>query len=243
LTFLKPIFYHAVLMHGRHSSRLNAARSRQLLRATTVVLLILGLAVSTGRADTALVSGPGVLLDDFAGFPQGWKIKNDDPRAAEIYRVANDDGGPYLSAVVGPKPGIRVFKYVTWDTRTHPVISWKWRLKAFPADKRRSVAFYVSMHRDSFGIPTIVKYLWSTKEPAGTVRLGGFFGATEVVVQSGPPPSPAAWVTARVDAAADFERFYGEPPDAQGVGIGLLVGVGIEADVAEVRVEPRAPGE
>ena len=230
-------------MYGPHLSQLNASRSRRVLRATAVVLLVLGLTVSTGRADTAPASGPGVLLDDFAGFPQGWKIKNDDPRAAEIYRVANDDGGPYLSAVVGPKPGIRVFKYVAWDTRTHPVISWKWRLKAFPADKRRSVAFYVSMYRDPFGIPTIVKYLWSTKEPVGTVRPGGFFGATEVVVQSGPPTSPDAWVTARVDAAADFERFYGEPPDAQGVGIGLLVGMGIAADVAEVRVEPRAPGE
>jgi hypothetical protein len=243
LTFLKPIFYHAVLMHGRHSSRLNAVHSRQVLRATTVVLLILGLAVSTGRANTAPVSGSGVLLDDFAGFPQGWKIKNDDPRAAEIYRVANDDGGPYLSAVVGPKPGIRVFKYVTWDTRTHPIISWKWRLKAFPADKRRSVAFYVSMHRDSFGIPTIVKYLWSTKEPVGTVRPGGFFGATEIVIQSGAPPDPDGWVTARVDAVDDFRRIYDAEPDAQGVGIGVLVGVGIEADVAEVRVEPRAPGE
>ena len=230
-------------MHGQNPPRSSTERSRRVLRVAAVVLLILGLTVSTGRADTTSAPGSSVLLDDFAGFPQGWKIKNDDPRAAEIYRVVNDEGGPYLSAVVGPKPGVRVFKYVAWDTQTHPVISWKWRLKAFPADKRRSVAFYVSMHRDSFGIPTIVKYLWSTQEPVGTVRPGGFFGATEVVVQSGPPPSPDAWVTARVDAAADFERLYGEPPDAQGVGIGLLVGVGIEADVAEVRVEPRAPGE
>lgn len=230
-------------MHGRLSSRFSAARSRRVLRATAVVLLVLGLAVSRGRADTAPASGPGVLLDDFAGFPEGWKIKNDDPRAAEIYRVANDEGGPYLSAVVGPQPGVRVFKYVAWDTRTHPVISWKWRLKAFPADKRRSVAFYVSMHRDSFGIPTIVKYLWSTKEPVGTVRPGGFFEATEIVIQSGAPPDPGGWVTARVDAVDDFRRIYDAEPDAQGVGIGLLVGVGIEADVAEVRVEPRAPGE
>ena len=240
MTFLKPIFYHAVLMHGRYVSRLNLARSLRVLRATAVVLLVLGLAVSTGRADTASASGSSVLLDDFAGFPEGWKIKNDDPRAAEIYRVANDDGGPYLSAVVGPKPGIRVFKYVAWDTRTHPVISWKWRLKAFPADKRRSVAFYVSMHRDPFGIPTIVKYLWSTKEPVGTVRPGGFFGATEVVIESGGPSDPQAWMTARVDAAADFLRFYGEEPDVQAVGIGILVGMGIDADIADVRVEPGA---
>lgn len=179
-------------------------------------------------------------LERFADFPHGWKIKDDNPRAAEIYRVVTEGGEPYLSAAVGPKPGVRIFKYVAWDTRTHPVISWKWRLKTFPPDKRRSVAFYVSMHRDSFGIPTIVKYLWSTKEPVGTVRPGGFFGATEIVVQSGPSPDPQAWVTTRVDAAADFERLYGEPPDPQGVGIGVMVGVGIDADLADVRVEPRA---
>lgn len=179
-------------------------------------------------------------LERFADFPHGWKIKDENPRAAEIYRVVTEGGEPYLSAVVGPKPGVRIFKYVAWDTRSHPVVSWKWRLKAFPPDKRRSVAFYVSMHRDSFGIPTIVKYLWSTKEPVGTVRPGGFFGATEIVVQSGPPADPEEWVTSRVDAAADFERLYGEPPDAQGVGIGVMVGVGIEADLADVRVEPPA---
>ena len=204
------------------------------------MLLVLGLAVSAGRADTAPASGPGVLLDDFTGFPAGWKIKDDNPRAADIYRVVSEEGEPYLSASVGAAPGVRVFKYVTWNTRTHPVITWKWRLKTFPADKRRTVALYVSLHRDSFGIPTIVKYLWSTEEPVGTVRLGGLFRATEVVIESGGRPDPEGWVTARVDAAADFLRFYGEDPDVQAVGIGLLVGTGIDADIADVRVEPSA---
>lgn len=208
-------------------------------RLPAVVALALGLALIEAPAYGASADGPGLSLEDFAGFPTGWKIKDDNPRAAEIYRVETGESGPYLSAIVGPKPGVRVFKYVAWDTRTYPVISWKWRLKAFPPDKRRSIALYVSMYRDSFGIPTIVKYLWSTKEPVGTVRPGGFFGATEIVVQSGPSPNPDEWVTARVDAAADFERLYGEPPDAVGVGIGVMVGVEIEADIADVRVEPR----
>jgi hypothetical protein len=182
----------------------------------------------------------GTLLEDFASFPEQWKIKDDNPRAAEVYRVASDESGPYLTASVGDKPGVRIFKYVSWDTRAYPVVSWKWRLKSFPPDKRRSVAFYVSIYRDSFGIPTIVKYLWSTKEPAGTIREGGFFGATEIVVQSGAAPDPEGWVTARVDAVADFERIYGEAPGPEGVGIGVTVGMGLEADIADVRVEPRA---
>jgi hypothetical protein len=183
---------------------------------------------------------PGTLLEDFASFPQEWKIKNDDPRAAEIYRVVSEPAGPYLAATVGPKPGLRIFKYVSWDIRALPVVSWKWRLKSFPSGKRRSIAFYVSIYRDSFGIPTVVKYLWSTQEPVGTVRPGGFFGATEIVIQSGSAPDPDAWVTARVDAVADFERLYGQAPSSDGVGIGVTVGMDLEADIAEVRVEPRA---
>ncbi|MFZ5863524.1 MAG: hypothetical protein ACOYXR_11870 [Nitrospirota bacterium] len=188
----------------------------------------------------AYCDATGTLIEDFASFPQQWKIKDDNPRAADIYRVVSDESGPYLTASVGDKPGVRVFKYVPWDTRTHPVVTWKWRLKSFPEDKRRSVAFYVSIHRDSFGIPTIVKYLWSTKEPAGTIRPGGFFGATEIVIQSGAAPDPDGWVTARVDAVADFERIYGELPGPEGVGIGVTVGMGLDADIADVRVEPRA---
>jgi hypothetical protein len=179
-------------------------------------------------------------LENFASFPQQWKVKDDNPRAADIYRVATDESGPYLTASVADKPGVRIFKYVPWNTRSFPVVTWKWRLKSFPQDKRRSVAFYVSIHRDSFGIPTIVKYLWSTQEPAGTVRPGGFFGATEIVIQSGAAPDPDGWVTARVDAVADFERIYGEAPGPDGVGIGVTVGMGLEADIADVRVEPRA---
>lgn len=188
-------------------------------------------------APVSYAAEPGVLLENFADFPTGWKIKNDNPRVAEIYRVITEGNDPYLSATVGPKSGVRVFKYAAWNTRTYPIISWKWRLKAFSPEKRRSVAFYVSLHRDSFGIPTIVKYLWSTHEPVGTVRPGGMFGATEIVIASGSRPDPSAWMTARVDAVADYKRLYGAEPDLEAVGIGLLPGSGIEADIADVRVE------
>jgi len=62
----------------------------------------------------------------------------------------------------------------------------------------------------------------------------------EIVIQSGASPDPDGWVTARVDAVADFERLYGQAPSPEGVGIGVTVGMGLEADIAEVRVEPRA---
>ncbi len=215
--------------------RITIFRRVVLVAATAGIFSVWLLAPASGSAEI-----PGTLLEDFASFPQQWKIKNDDPRAAEIYRVASETAGPYLAANVGAQPGVRIFKYVSWDTRTFPVVSWKWRLKSFPADKRRSVAFYVSIHRDSFGIPTIVKYLWSTREPVGTIRPGGFFDATEIVIQSGAESDPDAWVTARVDAVADFERIYGQAPGSEGVGIGVTVGMGVEADIADVRVEPRA---
>jgi hypothetical protein len=203
-------------------------------------LVVAGVMLCLAAPQLAYSEASGTTLEDFASFPQQWKIKDDNPRAADIYRVASDASGPYLTASVGDKPGVRIFKYVPWDTRSFPVVTWKWRLKSFPQDKRRSVAFYVSIHRDSFGIPTIVKYLWSTQEPAGTIRPGGFFGATEIVIQSGASPDPDGWVTARVDAVADFERIYGEAPGPDGVGIGVTVGMGLEADIADVRVEPRA---
>ncbi len=208
--------------------------------AAGVLLIMTGVMVCLTAPQLAYSETSGTSLENFASFPQQWKVKDDNPRAADIYRVATDESGPYLTASVADKPGVRIFKYVPWDTRSFPVVTWKWRLKSFPQDKRRSVAFYVSIHRDSFGIPTIVKYLWSTQEPEGTVRPGGFFGATEIVIQSGAAPDPDGWVTARVDAVADFERIYGEAPGPDGVGIGVTVGMGLEADIADVRVEPRA---
>ncbi len=171
------------------------------------VLVLTMATVCFAAPRSAISETTGNLLEDFATFPEQWKIKDDNPRAAEVYRVASDESGPYLTASVGDKPGVRIFKYVSWDTRSHPVVSWKWRLKSFPPDKRRSVAFYVSIYRDSFGIPTIVKYLWSTKEPVGTIREGGFFGATEIVVQSGAAPDPDGWVIARVDARHAYREF------------------------------------
>lgn len=218
-----------------HPSRRRLAR---VIFGTLAVVASLLAALAGPNAARAEIRG--TLIEDFASFPRDWKIKDDNPRAAEIYRVLSDDEGPYLAARVGPRPGVRIFKYVSWDTRKFPIVTWKWRLKSFPADKRRAIAFYVSIHRDALGIPTVVKYLWSTREPVGTVRPGGFFGATEIVIQSGASADPNAWVSARVDAVADFQQIYGEEPSPEGVGIGVTVGMGLEADIADVRVEPRA---
>ncbi|MBI5197741.1 MAG: DUF3047 domain-containing protein, partial [Nitrospirae bacterium] len=177
-------------------------------------------------------SGDAVVLEDFTRFPEGWKPKGDQADMEKIYRVEKEGGALFLKARVDEK-AIRIFKKISWNPQTHPVLTWKWRLKGPNDGKPRAAALYVSLDKDPMGIPTLVKYLWSTTAAKGMVYPGGFFKATEVIVQSGVPESPG-WTRARIDALRDFRWLFDREPDSQAYGIGIIVDPGLEVDFSEI---------
>ena len=194
-------------------------------------------------ASTGTVSGEHefseavpIVLADYSEFPHAWKSRNEHPAMVDLYAVHSDANGPYLKAKIGQRPQ-RIFKKLSWDPYTHPVVTWKWRLHTMPTDSEKTVAVYVSLGTDIIGIPKIMKYLWSNRHPEGTELNEGFFRPHEVVVQSNPLPI-GEWVSEYVDASEDYGRFFDMEPDEETYGIGFLVSPGVEIDFSPVVALP-----
>ena len=196
--------------------------------------------VGTASAEHERPEPYPIVLTDYSAFPHAWKSRNAIPDMEDLYTVRHDDDGPFLNAKIGPRPQ-RIFKKIPWDPLTHPIITWKWRLRDMPTDSEKTIAVYVSLGTDIIGIPKIIKYLWSNTYPKGLERNEGFFRPHEVVIQS-KPILVDEWITESVDASGDYARFFNMPPDEEAYGIGFLVSPGVEVDFSPVIALPRGRG-
>ncbi len=180
-------------------------------------------------------------LEDFrdadeAPFPEGWEGSRSTITAQEAYSLHRQGDTAFLK---GKGANQRVYtRNIEWDPRTHPVLSWRWRLHAVPENAEFIAALFANLDTDLMFIPVSTKYVWSGTKPAGSVTDGGLFGAAEVVVRSGSQPV-GEWVEETVNAYDDFIRIHDHDPAPRAWGISLQSGPGVEIDFGsiEVRVE------
>lgn len=180
-----------------------------------------------------------MLIEDFRhpderGFPQGWGAQRSVVTAHETYRIQKEDDVSFLRA---QKASQRVFtKQMTWDPKTHPVLVWRWRLQAVPEGEEFIAAIYPSLDTDLMFIPVNTKYVWSGKLPVGSIKEGGMFSSTEIVIRSGAEPL-GEWVEERVNVYEDFLKIHNHEPAPLAWGISLLGGPAVEIDFGSIRVE------
>jgi hypothetical protein len=197
-----------------------------------IILILLYQPVSAQTVVQKAAAVEQVVLEDFSNYPAGWEARGGIDKAVGQYRVVRGEQGPYLRAEAKPD-SVRIFKKIAWDPLKYPVIQWQWRVKSWPPSDSPQVAFYISLDKDIFGIPSLVKYLWSKHQAAGTIKDGGFFRPTEIVVQGG-NASPGEWKVERVNALADFKKIAGRDPKGEAYGIGILVDPGVEAEFGKI---------
>ena len=120
--------------------------------------------------------------------------------------------------------GSQMGREFAWSRDSHPVLSWRWRPRVFPAgsDERdpslndSALAVYAVSGRSQL-TARAVKYVWSRVAPVGTTIPTGT--ARVIVLRSGPAPDEG-WVTETVDVRRDYERLFGEAPGrARGVAV------------------------
>ena len=184
-------------------------------------------------------SSNSILIEDFRnpderGFPQGWGAQRSVVTANETYVIQKEEGVAFLRA---KKASQRVYtKQMKWDPKTHPVLVWRWRLQSIPEGEDFIAAIYPSLDTDLMFIPVNTKYVWSATLPVGSVKEGGMFSSTEIVIRSGAEPL-GEWVEERVNVYEDFLKIHNHEPADLAWGISLLGGSGVEIDFGSLRVE------
>jgi len=226
----------------QHSGVAVASRNRL---ATYWACLLLGLignvhGVVDAQEKFSPASSAGLMVleafqhPDAKGFPQGWEAQRSTITAHETYTIQKEEGYFFLSAKSANQ---RVYtKNITWDPKKQPVLTWRWRLKSVPENSDFIAAIYPSLDVDLMFIPVNTKYVWSATLPVGSVKEGGMFSSTEIVIRSGIQPI-GEWIEERVNVYQDFLKIHNHEPAAQAWGISLLGGPGVEVDFGSIQVQ------
>ncbi len=170
-----------------------------------------------------------IVLEDFVRsrdgeFPDGWRARKDAGRG--VYSVRTENGVRYLHAAAKGL-GIQAALEREWSLRDYPVLRWKWRPRAFPrganeqSGKSDSALAVYAVFPLSYVAVRTVKYIWSEQVAKGTL-LESSRGLTKgIVLESGAPADPGAWVEERANVAEDYKRRFndGEPPAPLGIAV------------------------
>ncbi len=221
-----------------HESRIHLLYGSLLCLMLLLGLNEVGLVLAEESAISE-VSKDSILIEDFGnpderGFPKGWGAQRSVVTAHETYAIQEEEGVSFLKAQNASQ---RVYtKQMTWDPKAHPVLVWRWRLQAVPEGEEFIAAVYPSLDTDMMFIPVNTKYVWSATLPVGSIKEGGMFSSTEIVIRSGPEPV-GEWVEERVNVYKDFLEIHNHEPAELAWGISLLGGSAVEIDFGSLRVE------
>jgi len=195
--------------------------------------LALFLVARPAPAAAAVPSGDALILDDFDGesaasFPSGWQSRADGASAARVYQIVRESGAQYLHAVA-QADAVQIGLPVTFRLHEYPLLSWRWRVAELPAggDERAaetndSAAGVYVVFKGGLGglLPRALKYVWSTREPAGTALPSPLYPNARIIVLESGAAERGTWKTETVNVADDYRRvFQSEPPEPQGIAL------------------------
>ncbi|MEW6755337.1 MAG: DUF3047 domain-containing protein [Candidatus Latescibacterota bacterium] len=198
--------------------------------------------------EACLLQRDYIVLEDFSGarpgeLPPDWGLLYDkDQGKPLLYAVGEHRGKHYLAA---RDTGLSVIigKFVQWNPREYPIMTWCWRADALPAggDERykdtndSAAGIYVVFSQNWLGVPKQIKYVWSTTLPVGTVdRRNQAFKPWFHVLESG-RERLGAWTFEQVDLYAHHEEKLGGRPDDRTISLGILTDANATDSYAEAR--------
>ncbi|NKB68822.1 MAG: DUF3047 domain-containing protein [Candidatus Latescibacteria bacterium] len=205
-----------------------------------------------------LENRPYIVLDDFSQAPLGqvpldwgaWRPK--DKKKPKRYLVEAGEGFNYLAARDSGSSVI-LGKFIHWNPRRYPILTWCWRVNALPPGGNELVdgvndsaaGLYVIFSQKFWRIPMQLKYVWSSTLPEGQIgRRNKIFRPWFFVVESG-ADNLGKWTFEMVDLEDHHEMKLGGSPKDRTIGLALLTDANntdsyAEAFYTDLRVWPRA---
>lgn len=147
-------------------------------------------------------------------------------KAMRVYSIAANSENHYLKGYDDKDISVQTFKRFYWEANRWPYFSWRWQAEILPegaaennpATNDSACGIYVV-----FGGYTgkVIKYLWSTTLPVGTVvekKPGKFY---MIVLESG-KKNLGHWQTTAVNVLEDYKRLFKADPEKEPSGFGIL---------------------
>lgn len=175
--------------------------------------------------------------DAVGGLPSGWSARG--KAAPETYRVqADPDGNRYLAAH-SRGSDVQLGVKLPVEAQHSTVLSWRWRVWELPAggDESRlamldsAAAVYVVFGDGLF--PKVLKYVWSSSQPVGSVLRHPRSRRMAMVVLASGLHDPGHWQGVSRGVADDYRKIFGEHPPP-------ITAIGVKTDSDSTRSSARA---
>ena len=177
--------------------------------------------------------------------PAGWQTRGDS--SMPIYQVrADGDGNRFLSAE-SHNTDVQLGVPAGMKRPDIGTLAWRWRIWELPANaSERSVktmdsAASVYAVFGSKLFPRILKYVWSTTEPAGTAFKHPNSGRVAILVVASGKTGIGQWHNVRRDLVADYKAAFGsEPENLTAIAVKTdsdSTGTSARADYDDIRLE------
>ncbi len=155
--------------------------------------------------------------------PDGWQSSRKD---CSMFTIEKDESGCYLRLTVNNQC-TSIGKQVSYSTDTLPYLSWRWRVHNLPVggcenkkETNDSGAGVYVIFKGRFRLNKIIKYIWSTTLPSGTVLASPFNQNTKMIVLQSGSEKIGQWITETVNVREDYKKvFNAVPPIVIGIAI------------------------
>jgi hypothetical protein len=177
--------------------------------------------------------------------PAGWQTRGDS--LAPVYQIRADADGNRFLAAESLKSDVQLGVAAGLKRPDIGSLSWRWRIWELPVNaSERSVktmdsAASVYAVFGSRLFPRIIKYVWSTAEPAGTAFKHPNSGRVAILVVASGNAATGRWQSVTRNLVEDYKAAFGSEPDnLTAVGVKTdsdSTGTSARADYDDIRLE------
>jgi hypothetical protein len=155
--------------------------------------------------------------------PKGWKSSRSD---VSMYSMKEENGIFYIHAETSGGC-TSIGKRINFSATKYPFLTWSWKVENLPeggkeTDKKSNDSaggLYV-IFKGSLMFNNVLKYVWSSTLPPGTVVNSPYNSRTKIIVLESGPGKTGQWIKENVNIVEDYKRCFGsKPPSVDGIGI------------------------
>lgn len=155
--------------------------------------------------------------------PDDWYATRDD---LSMFSFGKENDNTFIR-ITSKGDCTSIGKQFSCSIEKYPFLSWRWRVHKLPdgateLDRKKNdsgAAIYV-VFKGLFKLNPIIKYVWSSSLPIGTITPSPYNKNTQIIVLQSGPQKLDTWVDETVNVNDDFKKIFGKnPPEIEGVGI------------------------
>lgn len=161
--------------------------------------------------------------DSNSNLPPGWH-----PSRKDISMFSIQQENSNVFARINTEGGCTSFgKQIKYSAEEYPFLSWKWRVHNLPeggdeTQRRKNdsgAAIYI-IFKGNFRLNNVLKYVWSSSLPIGTVTSSPYNKRAKVIVLKSGAGNAGNWFSETVNIQKDYQRLFGgKMPPVEGIAI------------------------